>query len=148
MDNAACSANGLRRARACILVDWSFLPGNVAIMVPKTDDGRVIVIPWHNVVLVGTTDTPVKSASAEPRPLAEELAFLLDHAGRYLVKNPTADDVLSTFAGLRPLVSGGHEEGSTAELGARSLARHLEDGPRHDHGRKVDDLPQDGRGHD
>lgn len=100
-----------------IVLDRSFLPGDAAIMVPKTDDGRVLfAIPWHGVVLVGTTDTPVPGISLEPRPLEEELAFLLDHAGRYLLKNPTRSDVLSTFAGLRPLVSGGDEEGSTAEL--------------------------------
>lgn len=100
-----------------IVLDRSFLPGDAAIMVPKTDDGRVLfAIPWHGVVLVGTTDTPVDDVSLEPRPLERELAFLLDHAGRYLVKNPTKADVLSTYAGLRPLVSGGHEEDSTAEL--------------------------------
>jgi glycerol-3-phosphate dehydrogenase len=100
-----------------IVLDRSFLPGDAAIMVPKTDDGRVLfAIPWHGVVLVGTTDTPVPSASLEPRPLERELAFLLDHAGRYLVKRPKREDVLSVFAGLRPLVAGGHEEGSTAEL--------------------------------
>lgn len=100
-----------------IVLDRSFLPGDAAIMVPKTDDGRVLfAIPWHGVVLVGTTDTPVPGISLEPRPLEEELAFLLDHAGRYLLKNPTRSDVLCTFAGLRPLVSGGDEEGTTAEL--------------------------------
>lgn len=100
-----------------IVLDRSFLPGDTAIMVPKTDDGRVLfAIPWHHVVLVGTTDTPVKQTSHEPRPLAEELKFLLDHAGRYLVKKARAEDVLSVFAGLRPLVGGGDEEGTTAEL--------------------------------
>lgn len=100
-----------------IVLDKSFLPGDVAIMVPKTDDGRVLfAIPWHGVALVGTTDTPVETISLEPRPLKEELDFLLDHAGRYLTKNPSPRDVLSTFAGLRPLVAGGDEEGSTAEL--------------------------------
>ena len=100
-----------------IVLDRSFLPGDAAIMVPKTDDGRVLfAIPWHGVVLVGTTDTSVPGVSLEPRPLEQELAFLLDHAGRYLMKNPSRADVLSTFAGLRPLVSGGNDEGSTAEI--------------------------------
>jgi glycerol-3-phosphate dehydrogenase len=117
MDNAEAPRMVTPSQGVHIVLDKSFLPGDVAIMVPKTDDGRVLfAIPWHGVALVGTTDTPVREASLEPRPLAEELAFLLDHAGRYLTKNPTADDVLSTFAGLRPLVSGGDEEGSTAEL--------------------------------
>ena len=99
-----------------IVLDRSFLPGDVAIMVPKTDDGRVLfAIPWHDFVLVGTTDTPGVDAELEPTPMEDELEFVLAHAGRYLVKNPTRDDVLSTFAGLRPLV-GGDEDDDTASL--------------------------------
>ncbi len=91
-----------------LVLDRSFLPGDHAIMIPKTDDGRVLfAVPWHNRVVVGTTDTPVKEASLEPRPLEEELEFLLSHAARYLSKDPTPDDVLSVYAGLRPLVKGG-----------------------------------------
>lgn len=117
MDNAEAPPMVSPSQGVHIVLDRSFLPGETAVMVPKTDDGRVLfAIPWHHVVLVGTTDTPVKSASLEPRPLEEELRFLLDHAGRYLHKKPRAEDVLSTFAGLRPLVAGGHEEGTTAEL--------------------------------
>ena len=83
----------------------TFLPGSHALVVPRTDDGRVLfVIPWHGRTVVGTTDTPVETAVEEPKPLAEEVAFLLDHAARYLVKDPTRSDVLSVYAGLRPLV--------------------------------------------
>ncbi|MDX1532172.1 MAG: glycerol-3-phosphate dehydrogenase/oxidase, partial [Rhodothermales bacterium] len=100
-----------------ITLSRSFLPGDTAIMVPKTDDGRVLfAIPWHDVILVGTTDTPVESTPLEPRPFAEELEFLLVHAGRYLTGDPTADDVLSTFAGLRPLVGSADEDEGTASL--------------------------------
>lgn len=89
-----------------IVLDKSFLPGKSAIMVPHTDDGRVLfTIPWHDRVIVGTTDTPVKEATLEPRPLKEELTFLLSHAARYLTKVPVKKDVLSVFAGLRPLVA-------------------------------------------
>ncbi len=88
-----------------IVLDKSFLPGENAIMVPHTDDGRVLfAIPWHDRVVVGTTDTPVKKAELEPRPLKEEVQFLLKHAARYLTKDPVKKDVLSVFAGLRPLV--------------------------------------------
>jgi glycerol-3-phosphate dehydrogenase len=84
-----------------------FLPGDAALMVPKTDDGRVLfAIPWHDRVIVGTTDTPRPAAEADPRALPEERAFLLEHAGRYLSEKPRAEDVLSVFAGLRPLVRG------------------------------------------
>jgi len=98
-----------------IVLDQSFLPGSTAIMVPRTEDGRVLfAIPWHDRVVIGTTDTPIEAASLEPRPLPEELAFLLEHAALYLEKDPTPADVLSAFAGVRPLVSGEGE--STAAL--------------------------------
>jgi glycerol-3-phosphate dehydrogenase len=89
-----------------LVLDRSFLPGDHAIMIPKTDDGRVLfAVPWHGRVIVGTTDTPRDSTPIEPRPLDEEIAFLLQHAARYLSKDPRPDDVLSVFAGLRPLVT-------------------------------------------
>lgn len=89
-----------------IVLDRSFLPGETAIMVPHTDDGRVLfAIPWHQRVLVGTTDTPVEDVSMEPLPMDHEIEFLLKHTARYLSKDPEPGDVLSMFAGLRPLVS-------------------------------------------
>jgi glycerol-3-phosphate dehydrogenase len=98
-----------------IVLDRRFLPGDAAIMVPHTDDGRVLfAIPWHDRVLVGTTDTPVQQAQLEPRALDEEIEFLLSHAVRYLTEDPSRADVLSVFAGLRPLVSG--EDADTAAL--------------------------------
>jgi len=88
-----------------LVLDRSFQPSNAAIMVPQTDDGRVLfVIPWLDRCLIGTTDTPVSEASVEPRPLAEEVHFILRNAARYLSHDPTEKDVLSWFAGLRPLV--------------------------------------------
>ena len=91
-----------------LVLDRSFLPGKSAIMVPHTDDGRVLfAVPWHERVIVGTTDTQLENMSIEPRPLAEEVDFLLTHAARYLTKDPTAADVVSVFAGLRPLIASG-----------------------------------------
>ncbi len=79
---------------AHIVLDKSFMPGDSAIMVPHTDDGRVLfAVPWHERVIIGTTDTPVQEVSLEPRPLDEELEFLLVHAARYLTKDPTPEDV-------------------------------------------------------
>ena len=93
-----------------LVLDRSFQPGPNAIMVPQTDDGRVLfVIPWHERVLVGTTDTPMPGAELEPRALPEEVDFILRNANRYLERDPTREDVLCVFAGLRPLV---HEEGA------------------------------------
>ncbi len=89
-----------------LVLDRRFLPGDSAILVPHTDDGRVLfAVPWLGRVIVGTTDTPVAAAALEPRPLPQEIDFLLGHAGRYLTGHPRASDVLSCFAGLRPLIA-------------------------------------------
>jgi glycerol-3-phosphate dehydrogenase len=91
-----------------LVLDRSFLPGESAIMVPHTDDGRVLfAVPWHGSVVVGTTDTPVETVSLEPRPFKEEIDFLLSHASRYLTRHPKLEDILSVFAGIRPLVDHG-----------------------------------------
>lgn len=99
-----------------VVLPKSFLPGDTAIMVPKTADGRVLfAVPWHDCVVVGTTDTPIASASLEPRALDEEREFVMSHARRYLAKGPKDSDVLSIFAGLRPLVKTGDSK-NTATL--------------------------------
>lgn len=88
-----------------IMLDKKFHPGDSAIMIPKTDDGRVLfAVPWYNKVLIGTTDTPVSTATLEPRAKEEEIEFLLDHSAKYLTKKPGRSDVKSIFTGLRPLV--------------------------------------------
>ena len=95
-----------------IVLGRSFLPGDSAIMVPHTTDGRVMfAIPWHDRVLIGTTDTPIERSSLElePVPLPEEIDFILDTAGSYLSARPKRSDILSAFAGIRPLVRGGDE---------------------------------------
>lgn len=100
-----------------IVLDRRFLPGRNALMVPRTDDGRVLfAIPWQERLLVGTTDVPVDDANAEPRATPAEIDFLLAHAGRYLQAAPRQQDVLSVFAGLRPLVAagGGHATSALA----------------------------------
>ena len=98
-----------------IVLPKHFLPGEAAIMIPKTDDGRVLfAVPWHDQVVVGTTDTPVNSKSLEPRALQAERDFLMTHAGQYLTKSPSDSDVLSIFAGLRPLVQSGDSSDTAA----------------------------------
>lgn len=90
-----------------LVVDKEFLPGDTAIMIPRTDDGRVLfAVPWYDKIVLGTTDTPVNDISSEPAPLTEEIEFILSHIGRYLTKDPKVNDVRSMFAGLRPLVKG------------------------------------------
>jgi glycerol-3-phosphate dehydrogenase len=91
-----------------IVLDRSFLPGDTAIMVPHTRDGRVMfAIPWHGHAVVGTTDTPITELSLEPRPMAGEIEFILETASGYLAKRPSRGDILSVFTGIRPLVRAG-----------------------------------------
>jgi glycerol-3-phosphate dehydrogenase len=98
-----------------LVFDKSFLPGNSAVMVPHTDDGRVLfAVPWHDKVVVGTTDTPLEAHSLEPRALEEEIAFILKHIARYLHHDPVRSDVKAVFAGLRPLVKSGEAKNTAA----------------------------------
>ncbi|WP_324372914.1 glycerol-3-phosphate dehydrogenase/oxidase [Pedobacter sp.] len=102
---------------AHIVLDQSFLRGDSALMIPKTSDGRVLfAVPWHGKVLVGTTDTPLDEHSLEPRPLENEIEFILETAGNYLAKKPARADVLSAFAGLRPLAAPQKNTNSTKEI--------------------------------
>lgn len=100
-----------------LVLNREFLPNKYAIMVPHTSDGRVMfAVPWHNHVVVGTTDTLIESHSLEPVALESEVDFVLETAGRYLVKQPTRKDVLSVFAGLRPLAKPEDEKKATKEI--------------------------------
>jgi glycerol-3-phosphate dehydrogenase len=100
-----------------LVLDSDFLQGDHAIMIPKTDDGRVLfAVPWHGKVVVGTTDTLIEEASLEPRALEQEINFVLDTAGRYLTRPPKRSDVRSIFAGLRPLAAPEEEGKKTKEI--------------------------------
>jgi glycerol-3-phosphate dehydrogenase len=107
MDEPLCPPLITPSQGAHLVLDRSFLPGGCAVMVPHTDDGRVFfAIPWHDHVIIGTTDTPLDTITPEPVPLPDEIDFLLAHAGRCLEHKPARSDILSIFAGLRPLVGG------------------------------------------
>lgn len=98
-----------------LILDKEFLPGDSSIMVPHTTDGRVLfAVPWHNRVVVGTTDTAIETATLEPKAFNEEIDFILENAAKYLSKDPTRDDVKSVFAGIRPLVNFGEEKETAA----------------------------------
>ncbi len=100
-----------------IVLDSSFLQSDSAIMIPRTDDGRVLfAVPWHGKVVVGTTDHLVNEASIEPRALEEEIDFIMKTATKYLEKAPTRKDVKSIFAGLRPLAAPADEGEKTKEI--------------------------------
>jgi len=117
MDNPL-SKNTVRPSQGVhIVLDKKFLPGDVSLMIPKTDDGRVLfAIPWHNKVVIGTTDTLINTIDTEPQALDKEIDFILDTAGRYLTQAPQKNDVLSVFAGLRPLAAPMHENQTTKEI--------------------------------
>jgi glycerol-3-phosphate dehydrogenase len=111
-----------------IVLDKSFLPGDSAIMVPKTDDGRILfAIPWNDRIVVGTTDVPIDDVSLEPTPTVDELSFLLEHAQRYLVNDPGPEDVLSAFAGIRPLVAPPDSSGGETSEISREHELHVSD---------------------
>ena len=100
-----------------LVIDKSFLPGKEALMIPETSDGRVLfIVPWHQKLLMGTTDTPVKNITLEPVASEEEITFILQTAGAYLTRSPKRRDVLSVFAGLRPLAASGQEGKKTKEI--------------------------------
>lgn len=94
-----------------LVIPKNFLPGKHALMIPKTEDGRVLfAVPWLNRVVLGTTDTPIEQSSLEPVALDEEVDFILRTASKYLKKAPTRKDVLSVFTGLRPLAATGNSD--------------------------------------
>jgi len=100
-----------------LVLDKSFLGGNDALMIPKTSDGRVLfAVPWQDKLVVGTTDTLRDKAKLEPEALQKEIDFVLETASSYLVKPPTKADVLSVYAGLRPLAAPKEEGAKTKEI--------------------------------
>jgi glycerol-3-phosphate dehydrogenase len=106
-----------------IVLPRTLFPGDVAMIVPKTPDGRVIfIIPWHDHAIVGTTDTPIPTATLEPSPKSDEIQFLLETAAAYLARPPAIEDVLSVFTGIRPLVKG-DKSARTASLSRDHVIR-------------------------
>jgi glycerol-3-phosphate dehydrogenase len=99
-----------------LVVDRDFLPGTHALLVPKTEDGRVLfAVPWLGKTILGTTDTPREDVAREPAPFVEEVEFILREAGRYLERAPTRADVRSVWVGLRPLVRHGDDDGDNTK---------------------------------
>ncbi|MFI5160215.1 MAG: glycerol-3-phosphate dehydrogenase/oxidase [Sphingobacteriales bacterium] len=100
-----------------LVLNRSFMPSNDALMIPETADGRVLfAVPWHDKLVIGTTDTPLDERRLEPMALYAEVNFILNTAGEYLTKAPKRKDVLSVFAGLRPLAAPEDESSTTKEI--------------------------------
>lgn len=106
-----------------LVFDRAFMPGDTALIVPKTPDGRVIfAIPWHEHAMVGTTDTPLKEAPLEPKALPEEIDFLLETIAPYWSRKPQKSDIRAIFAGVRPLARSGDSH-NTAKLARDHVIR-------------------------
>jgi glycerol-3-phosphate dehydrogenase len=89
---------------AHVVLPREVMKGDTAILVPKTDDGRVIfMIPWQDQVLIGTTDE-ADELSENPKLEDYEKTYLLEYVNRYFEKTVTLDQIKSGFAGLRPLL--------------------------------------------
>jgi glycerol-3-phosphate dehydrogenase len=117
MDNPAASKSIAPSQGVHLVLDKKFYPSEEALMIPATSDGRVLfAVPWHGKVVLGTTDTPVNEESLEPRALESEISFILENAGRYLVQQPKRTDVLSVYAGLRPLAAPQSDTQKTKEI--------------------------------
>jgi glycerol-3-phosphate dehydrogenase len=103
-----------------VVVDRDFMPGNHALLIPKTRDGRVLfAVPWMGKLILGTTDTPRKDLPREPGAFAEELDFILSEAAHVLSRPVTLADVRSVWVGLRPLVA----PPQTEEGGTKTISR-------------------------
>jgi glycerol-3-phosphate dehydrogenase len=117
MDNAGADKTIQVSQGTHVVLDKKFFPSSNALMIPKTPDGRVLfLIPWHNKVVVGTTDSPVPTASLEPVPADKEIDFILDTASMYLREKPGRKNIESVFAGLRPLAAQKEESAHTKEI--------------------------------
>src|SRR5690606_28859490 len=100
-----------------IVLYRSFLPGDKAIMIPKTSDGRArFAVPLHGHTLLGTTHNPFATHTIDLIALQEEIDLILATTAQYLTRAPSADDIKSVFAGLRPLAAPGKNVGSTKEI--------------------------------
>jgi glycerol-3-phosphate dehydrogenase len=128
LDSAAHRAGGGREVSPMVapsqgvhlVVDREFLDSDIALMVPKTSDGRVLfAVPWLGKVILGTTDTPRHDLAREPLAFAEEVEFILRESARYLRRPPRRADIKSIWVGLRPLVKPQAEDGDSTKAISR-----------------------------
>lgn len=105
MDNPAAPRMLSASSGIHLVLDKRFAPPDTGLMIPETEDGRVLfVLPWEDHALVGTTDEPA-DITEHPRPLDTEIAYLLRHVTRYFNLQVETTDILAVWSGLRPLVS-------------------------------------------
>jgi glycerol-3-phosphate dehydrogenase len=89
-----------------------------ATFVPDADRRRMLfVIPWHDAVLVGTTDTDYDGDIDSPRVEREDRDYCLDAVNAIFDVSLGPEDIAGAYAGLRPLVAA--RAGATADLSRR-----------------------------
>lgn len=117
MDDAEAKKTIVPSQGIHLVLNKEFLPGDCAVLIPKTDDGRVLfAVPWYGKVVLGTTDTLIEKPAAEPEALRKEVKFILKTAGQYLTRKPKRKDIKSIFVGLRPLAAPKSEGKNTKEI--------------------------------
>lgn len=119
LDEASCEPLIVPSQGTHIILKSTFFPGDSALIIPQTKDGRVLFfIPWKKHLLVGTTETPLDKVREEPVPFHKEIEYLLEYTQKFLTKKVTKSDILSAFAGIRPLVKlpDIHKNKNTSEL--------------------------------
>lgn len=115
-----------------IVIDSSFLCSSNALMVPKTEDGRVLfMIPWKKCIIVGTTDVETSERHIEPKIIEDDIVFILNNVEKYLSKKPQKKDIKSVFCGLRPLISNSNGQKKTKELSREHILYKTKDGVLH-----------------
>lgn len=77
-----------------------------------TEKSVLFVIPWQRYWIIGTTDTPYTEDINNPVATADDIQYVLDEANRLLANELTKDDIIGTYAGLRPLLQPKLKEGS------------------------------------
>lgn len=88
-----------------LVLDKRFSPHETGLLIPRTEDGRVLfIMPWEGQTLVGTTDEPAE-LSEHPRPLEEEIDYLVHYICKYFDLRFSREDIKAAWSGLRPLVS-------------------------------------------
>jgi glycerol-3-phosphate dehydrogenase len=92
---------------AHIVLPLELFPTSDALLIPRTDDGRVLfAVPWFDRLLIGTTEQEV-TIDDELYLSQDDVAYLLHHINKYFATAIRPDQIVSGFAGARPLVSAG-----------------------------------------
>ena len=105
-----------------IVVEAEKLPVTNAVVCFHPTDGRVLfAIPWGEHTYIGTTDTDYEGDPGAVRADADDVAYLIDACAAYFPNHPIeTDDVISTWAGLRPLMA---PVGASGEIDESAVSR-------------------------